>query len=87
LVAADSLPEAGLAAASGCALVFDDRFVTEPCVVEDLGSEGFFGADMGGILQELDARGKELTRSVSLVVRLLRRNFTYQGFNSIAADC
>jgi len=61
--ATGSLPAPGLAAASGCALVFGDRFTAEPCVVEVLGSEGFFGADMGGILQELDAPGKDLTRS------------------------
>jgi hypothetical protein len=38
-------------------------------VAEDLVSEGFFGADMGGILQELDARGKDITRSAKLDAR------------------
>ena len=87
LDATGSLPEAERAAASGRALVLGDRFVAEPCVVEVLGSEGFFGADMGGILQELDTRGKDLTRSAKLNTRLIRGKFTYKGFNSIAADC
>lgn len=87
LDATGSFPEAGVAAATGCALVFGERFVVEPCEVEDLGSEGFLGADMGGILQELDTRGKGLTRSVELGARPIGGKLTYQGFNSAAADC
>ena len=87
LDATGSPPVAVLAAASGCALVFGDRFVAEPCEVEDLGSEGFFGADMGGILQELDAPGKDLTRSTKPGARFMGGKLNYHGVNSAAADC
>ena len=87
LVAAGPLAEACGAAESECALFLGDRFDDEPCVVEDLGSRGFFGADMGGILQELHAPGKDITRSAKPIARLICKKHTHKGFNSIPTDC
>ena len=80
LFAARVFGEPRLAVDSGAALLLTDRLVGEMAVSVDLGSEGFFGADMGGILQELYAAGKDLTRSAKLGARLTQSRY-HQGCN------